>query len=273
MKASVIITNYNHTDTIVRAVKSVQDQVTNFPFEIIIADDGSEDDSMNQIVRILNNRTTTTKHAYIITVNTHVGMMGNYIRALKSSTGEYIAFCDSDDYWVDTYKLQNQVDFLEKNKNYCGCYSNLAIDETNRGGENSILLIKDYPELITFDKLLCGACIPSPTIMIDGDLCRHIIEQDDYAKFYYWDYPLYLFIALFSDFKRYTEVVTAVFTKQIESHTQTVFRGKRWKYILGTLKIKLFFIRFYSCKFSTLLFVMYRFIRDIYSVIFKRWNK
>lgn len=36
-----------------------------------------------------------------------VGFVYNYSRA----KGEYIAFCEGDDYWTDPYKLQKQIDF------------------------------------------------------------------------------------------------------------------------------------------------------------------
>lgn len=270
MKASVIITNYNHADTLARAVSSVHNQKTNFPFEIIIADDGSDDDSVHQIVKILNARPTHTNRVYIMTPSTHVGMMKNYIRSIKVCTGDYIAFCDSDDYWIDMNKLQHQVDFMDALPHCLASYSGLKICN-NAGKELSI--VDNLPFKVSYDKMLCGACIPSPTVMVDRVLCRDIVEQDDYSVFHYWDYPLFLYFALFTDFWKFTPSITAVYTKQIESCTQTESRSRRWKYIWETFKIKLFFINNYNCEFNVKLFIAYRLLRDVYSIIFKRWNK
>jgi len=43
--------------------------------------------------------------------------------ALKKTKGKYICFLDTDDYWVNN-KIELQVDFLKKNKNYVMVYSN-----------------------------------------------------------------------------------------------------------------------------------------------------
>ena len=49
----------------------------------------------------------------------------------EKSQGKYLAICEGDDYWIDENKLQKQVDFLEKNKEYSAVYHNVRVVDEN----------------------------------------------------------------------------------------------------------------------------------------------
>ncbi len=111
---SVIMITYNHENFISAAVNSILNQKCNFKFELIIANDSSPDNT-DLIVRELMRQTSSIiyfKH------DKNLGMMPNFIFALKKARGKYIAICEGDDYWTDSLKLQKQVSFLEANPDY-----------------------------------------------------------------------------------------------------------------------------------------------------------
>ena len=124
---SICSTTYNLENYIGEAIESWLNQKTNFQFEIVICDDCSKDGTILTIEKYIE------KYPYIIrllTTDVNLGMMPNYIKSLKAARGKYIAVCDGDDYWIDTNKLQMQIDFLESNPDFVACLTNsYVIDE------------------------------------------------------------------------------------------------------------------------------------------------
>src|SRR5208283_1872583 len=66
--------------------------------------------------------------------NKNIGMINNikntFENAFKSGA-KYIAVLEGDDYWIDKYKIQKQVDFLEMHKDFSLCITNAKILREN----------------------------------------------------------------------------------------------------------------------------------------------
>lgn len=61
------------------------------------------------------------------------GMMANLVEVFKACKGEYIAWCEGDDYWTDSRKLQKQIDFLDNNPQYSISSHDVAVLDDNTG--------------------------------------------------------------------------------------------------------------------------------------------
>ena len=115
---SVIVITYNHRPFIQQAIEGILNQKTEYPYEILIGDDASTDGT-SDIVRQYAEEYPDLIHAVIHPQN--IGSTRNAYSVLSIARGKYLATCEGDDYWIDSNKIQKQVDFLEKHPQYSGC--------------------------------------------------------------------------------------------------------------------------------------------------------
>jgi len=121
---SVSVVTYNHEPFIKRCLESILMQKTKFPYEIIIGEDCSTDDTRNIVLKYQEQYPEIIK---VITSTENVGMRMNGKRVMENCRRKYIASCDGDDYWTDPLKLQKQVDFMVVNSQYSMCFHNAMI--------------------------------------------------------------------------------------------------------------------------------------------------
>lgn len=109
---------YNHEPYIRQCLESFIMQKTNFRFEAIVHDDASTDGTAAIICEYAQKYPEIIK-PIIETENQYSKHDGTIGRIMDAHThGKYIAICEGDDYWIDPYKLQKQVDFLELHPSY-----------------------------------------------------------------------------------------------------------------------------------------------------------
>lgn len=120
---SIVCHTYNHENYIEQTITSFLNQKTSFPFEIIIHDDASTDKT-KQIIEKYQEKYPNIIKTIFQTENKYIKNINIWSEyTFPKCHGKYIAICEGDDYWSDAYKLQKQVDFLEKNTNYVVCWT------------------------------------------------------------------------------------------------------------------------------------------------------
>lgn len=206
MKASICVITYNHETFIRQALDSVLQQQTSFEKEIVIGEDFSKDNTRAICLEYAEKYPDVVK---VIPAEKNVGMLPNFDRTWRACTGEYIAFIEGDDHWIDTHKLQKQVNFLEENKEYSGCFHNVIIKSERSGDIKEWLMHKELQK-DTFDTedVLGPWFIASPSFVF-----RNYPDFDLPAWFYncrYGDLPFMLLLSLRGNFK-YIDEVMAVY--------------------------------------------------------------
>lgn len=110
---SIVMPTYNRADLIGRSIQSVLAQ-TYENFEFIIINDCSTDITEE----IIQGYVEKDQRIVSLKNETNLKIVRSLNRGLKVAKGKYIARIDDDDVWIDRQKLEEQVEFLEKNSDY-----------------------------------------------------------------------------------------------------------------------------------------------------------
>ena len=156
IKVSVVVPTYNQERYIRHTLESAVNQKTDFGYEILVGEDCSTDNT-SAVVREYAQKYPDKIVAFIREKN--YGMGGNVMDLMMRAKGDYIAFLEGDDYWLDENKLQKQVDFLNTHPDYVAVFGKcIMVDENEnrleeiekyngffkRGGEYTIRDFQDY---------------------------------------------------------------------------------------------------------------------------------
>lgn len=125
---SVAIITYNHRRFLSQCIESVLSQITDFDFEIVIADDCSTDGTREICMEYQKRHPQRVK---LILQDENVGLINNYGALLRACRGEYIAQISGDDYWCDENKLQKQKEALQHHGDCDLCYTNICTCDIN----------------------------------------------------------------------------------------------------------------------------------------------
>jgi len=156
-KVSVLAVNYNRADLIKETIFSVLNQSYS-NLEFVIIDDGSEDDSVNVINEIKDNRIK----CYTISHIGHLGKLRNL--ALSKITGEYFVFIDTDDLMKPDF-ISKSIDIINKNN---ADFSISGVEQFNNKGfiknlpvyKSSNFYSQEFKFIdVLFNRLTC--CLPA----------------------------------------------------------------------------------------------------------------
>ena len=117
-KVNVIIPNYNYGEYLETCLLSVFAQRVDFEIEILVSDDCSPDQSLGILRRMSRDYSCDRVKLNFFDNPVNQGEVKNTKFLLDKCDGDYIAYLDADDYWINPFKLQRQFDLMEQNPNY-----------------------------------------------------------------------------------------------------------------------------------------------------------
>lgn len=185
-RVSVIIPTRNRAGMLQAAVASVLNQSFG-DFELIIVDDGSEDNTRDVLCRFHDPRIRYIRHS-----ENH-GEAASRNTGVSHSEGAYVAFLDDDDQWLPE-KLRLQLDLMEKSPPTTGAvYSGFQVIDMARGvtlGEWIPKKRGDIYKDLAFDNFV-GT--PSTVLLRRECFCRAGLFDEGIA--YSLDYDMWIRVA------------------------------------------------------------------------------
>lgn len=180
LHVNIVMVVFNQQNYVAKAIESVLMQKTNYSFKLIIGEDCSQDNTFqickeyalkypNQIALLKN--------------TTNLGLIKNYTSCFQECTGKYVAILEGDDYWTDPFKLQRQIDVMEKNEDIGLVHTNYKILDENLNKISSLsqkVLEKTFQfQGYIYNKLMIQNFICAITVMFR----RSIIDHMDFTPF------------------------------------------------------------------------------------------
>ena len=124
---SVVCMAFNQVEYIRDALDGFVNQITSFPYEVIVHDDCSTDGTA-EVVMEYASRYPGFVIPFIETENQYSKGALLYKDLVRPLTrGKYIALCEGDDYWIDPDKLQLQFNFMEAHPDFSMCVHNAKV--------------------------------------------------------------------------------------------------------------------------------------------------
>jgi glycosyltransferase involved in cell wall biosynthesis len=153
---SIVIASYNMGQYLGTALDSLLKQTWE-NIEVIVIDDGSTDNSEEVMSAYANNN----KVSYIKTENRGQTKAKN--RGVKEAKGDFIGFCDADDFWTDN-KLELQMPFFSDDK-VGVVYSEVSYIDEDGNPYDKAAVYERYTGKVT-EQLLTKNFVPFGTSII-----------------------------------------------------------------------------------------------------------
>lgn len=190
---SVLCLTYNHEKYIRKALEGFVAQKTNFKFEVLIHDDASTDRTADIIREYEEKYPEIIKPIYQTKNQYSKGVKIGKIYQLPRAQGKYLAWCEGDDYWIDPYKLQKQVEYMESHPD-CSCCTHGFVETNHQTGESENKM-SDASRYYSFKEVVegGGGMFATASIVMRKDF--YLKKPEFYSAKGFGDYQLIMYAA------------------------------------------------------------------------------
>lgn len=258
---SINCITFNHEDYIKDALNSFLSQISEYPFEILVHDDASTDNTASIIKEYQKKYPNIIKPIYQ-KENKHskgVKIFAEYL--FPRSKGKYIALCEGDDYWSDDFKIHKQVNYLEKNEEIVASFHKVLRIKPNGEKTNKYFDVpykknQDIFDIIDIIKFK-GNIIHISSLVFRKDVIKKL--PNFYFECIVGDLPLTLFLSTKGNFYYFSEIMSKYREGVPNSAVKRLFSKKE-----NFIKSRENFIKTYE-KFNE--YTNYRYDKEVKEVV------
>lgn len=190
---TVAILSHNHASTVERAILSVLLQKVTYSYQLLLFDDASTDNTQEILKKY---HLQKPENITLFLFDQNEGPVKRARQIYENSKSKYLCWLDADDYWTYEYKLQNQVDFLENNPEYTGCFHDAQIissvnEEDKTAHRQSLKKYKYYSQFNHYEPDFYPYHLFQRNIIPTASLVLRLLDFD--AFFNQYPFPPYSF--------------------------------------------------------------------------------
>ncbi|HHX58662.1 MAG TPA: glycosyltransferase [Candidatus Moranbacteria bacterium] len=195
-KLSVVMLSLNRLEDTKKSIKALYENI-NFPFEFIILDNGSDDDVVESLKKLAEQKSNIK----LVLEKENLGCAGGRNKAFSLATGDYILSVDND-IIITKYAVENLIETLENNKEVVGACCKTVFPDGSiqfNGGDSTVKgkfikfsltdRGKKYNDDTTFEQTTCdwipgGATMWKSFIIKEVDIdpkMKGSFEDNDYS--------------------------------------------------------------------------------------------
>ena len=254
---SVLLLSYNHGDYIERAVKSVFEQGQYLDYiELLVIDDGSTDSTKQKLESLQKEAPISMKVFY----NQHEGVAAipkNLLKLIKESSGNYISFLASDDFYTSN-RFEAQLEYFSMHPKCQIVYAN-GIDILCEEEVRFVVTPIDRVQLESgnpqgvLDYMLQGAPqIYLQTVLAKSDFIKKCQPFDVDLIADDWIFNIKVFQALIASSTTYGFIDIAVFKRNLLHSSTSNNRYQHFNRVAGVAERYInpknykFYIKFYG---------------------------
>ncbi len=253
---SINCITYNQEEYISEAIESFLMQKTTFKYEILIHDDASTDNTASIIKEYEEKYPHIIKPIYQKENKYSKGIKIGYEYNVKRAKGKYIAMCEGDDYWIDPYKLQKQVDYMELNPECTLCMHEVKLIDASSKESTGFIKPYNYSTKCSIEDMIIGGggFVGTNSLLFPREIFENPPEW--YFNCPVGDYPLQILLT-YKGYAYYMNENMSVYrTNAKNSWTEQMCTGKveKWAKLMDDINTMLDeFDNFSSKQYNTVI--------------------